>query len=70
MDYVVVIEKAEDGSYSAYVPGLPGCVSCGDSLDEVRGLIAEAVRLHVDSLRSYGEDVPRPSATVHTVRAA
>ena len=34
MDYAVVIERAGDGSYSAYVPDLPGCVSCGDSPDE------------------------------------
>ena len=31
MDYVVVIERAADGSYSAYVPDLPGCVACGDT---------------------------------------
>ena len=27
MKYVYVIEKASDGSYSAYVPDLPGCVA-------------------------------------------
>ncbi|MBN1344877.1 MAG: type II toxin-antitoxin system HicB family antitoxin [Phycisphaerae bacterium] len=70
MDYVVVIEKADDGSYSAYVPDLPGCVSCGDTVEEVRALIEEAVNLHVDSLRRHGEPVPSASATVHTVHAA
>lgn len=69
MDYVVVIEKANDGSYSAYVPDLPGCVSCGDTLDEVRGLIAEAVKLHVGSLRDHGEPVPPPAVTTHVVHA-
>ena len=70
MDYVVVIEKAGDGSYSAYVPDLPGCASCGDSLEEVRKLIEEAVNLHLDSLRRHGEPVPPPTATTHTVHAA
>lgn len=70
MDYVVVIEKADDGSYSAYVPDLPGCVSCGDTLDEVRALIAEAVKLHVESLRDHGEPVPPPAATTDVVHAA
>ena len=32
MDYVVVIEKSGDGSFSAYVPDLPGCVTSGDSV--------------------------------------
>ncbi len=70
MDYVVVIEKAADGSYSAYVPDLPGCVSSGDTLDEVRELIAEAAKLHLESLRDHSEPVPRPSATTHVVHAA
>lgn len=70
MDYVVVIEKAADGSYSAYVPDLPGCVSCGDTLEEVRVLIKEAVKAHLDSLRDHGEPVPPPSATTHIIHAA
>lgn len=70
MDYVVVIEKASDGSYSAYVPDLPGCASCGDTPEEVQRLIEEAVALHIDSLRQHGEPVPPSSALTHSVHAA
>jgi predicted RNase H-like HicB family nuclease len=70
MEYVVVIEKADDGSYSAYVPDLPGCVSCGDTREEVKHTIQEAVDLHLESLRSHGEPVPPPTATTHVVHAA
>jgi predicted RNase H-like HicB family nuclease len=70
MEYVVVIEPASDGSYSAYVPDLPGCVACGDSLAEVQALIAEAVNLHIESLRQHGEPVPPPSVVAHKVHAA
>ena len=70
MDYVIVIEEACDGSYSAYVPDLPGCVSSGDTIEQVRELIAEAVMLHIESLRRHGEPVPTPAATTHTVHAA
>ena len=69
MDYVVVIEKASDGSYSAYVPDLPGCVSCEDTLEEVRRSIEEAADLHIESLRKHGDPVPPPTATTHTVHA-
>ncbi|MBY0311126.1 MAG: type II toxin-antitoxin system HicB family antitoxin [Phycisphaerales bacterium] len=69
-EYVVVIEHAADGSYSAYVPDLPGCVACGETLAEVRALIAESVKLHIESLRSHNETVPPPSTTVDRVRAA
>lgn len=62
MEYLVVIEKAADGSYSAYVPDLPGCATCGDTVDETKHLIQEAIRLHVESLRQHHEPVPPPSA--------
>jgi predicted RNase H-like HicB family nuclease len=70
MEYVVVIERAEDGSYSAYLPDLPGCVACGDTPQEVRTEIAEAVKLHIESMKSHGEPIPVPSATVDRVKAA
>lgn len=69
-DYVVVIEKAGDGSYSAYVPDLPGCTSCGDTFDEARLNIQEAVKLHIESLRTHHEPVPPPSSIAVTIRAA
>jgi len=60
MDYVVVIEKAADGSFSAYVPDLPGCVSCGDTSEEAKKLIHEAIDLHINSLQRHHEQVPPP----------
>jgi predicted RNase H-like HicB family nuclease len=62
MEYLVVIEKANDGSFSAYVPDLPGCVSCGDSIEEVKVMIQEAIHLHIDSLQKHNEPVPEPAA--------
>lgn len=70
MEYVVVIEQAADGSFSAYVPDLPGCVACGETSEEVRQLIRESVKMHLDSLRAHGEPVPPPKTTVDRVRAA
>ena len=42
MRYAVVIEKGER-NYSAYVPDLPGCVSVGDTLEEAKAEIREAI---------------------------
>ena len=61
MDYIAIIEKAPDGSYSAYVPDLPGCTTCGDTDAEVRELIKEAVASHVELMKEHGEPVPPPS---------
>lgn len=70
MDYVAVIERAADGTYSAYVPDLPGCVTSGATLQETQTLIEEAVSLHLDSLRHHGEPIPPPSTATHVVHAA
>ncbi len=70
MDYVVVIEKSGDGTFSAYVPDLPGCVTSGRSAEDVRALVEEAVAMHIDSLRSHGEPIPVPATTVHIIHAA
>lgn len=70
MDYVVVIERAADGSYSAYVPDLPGCVSCGDTQEEARENIKEAIDLYVGYLREKGKPVPVASTSAAIVTAA
>ena len=44
MRYLIVIEKGPS-SFGAYVPDLPGCVAAGDTADEVRRLIHEAIPL-------------------------
>lgn len=59
--YLVVIELADDSSYSAYLPDVPGCVSCGDSVEEVKAMIQEALNFHLDGMRCAG--LPIPAAT-------
>ena len=56
--YLVVIEKAEDGSYSAYVPDLPGCVSCGDTPEQVKARIQEAIKMYIEDMIADGEPIP------------
>ena len=62
MRYAVVIEKGER-SYSAYVPDLPGCVSVGDTLEEARAEIREAIEFHLEGMREDGLPIPKPSST-------
>ena len=70
MRYVYVIEKANDGSYSAFVPDLPGCTTSGDTASEVRENIKEAVDSYIDSLREHNEPVPPPTSVADVVEAA
>jgi len=70
MKYLYIIEQAPDGSYSAYVPDLPGCTTCGDSVAEVRSSIKDAVDCYLDSLRAHGEPIPLPTSRVEMVETA
>ncbi|TVQ68864.1 MAG: type II toxin-antitoxin system HicB family antitoxin [Balneolaceae bacterium] len=48
MNIKVVIHKAEEGGYWAEVPALPGCVSEGDTLDETKANIREAIEGYLE----------------------
>ena len=49
-EYLVVAENYGPGSYGAYVPELPGIGVAGETEDEVRHMVAEAIRLYLDEL--------------------
>ena len=46
--YAVVFTPAEEGGYTATVPALPGCVSEGDSFEEAKKNITEAIELYTE----------------------
>jgi predicted RNase H-like HicB family nuclease len=48
MRFRVVLEyDAETGSYSAVCPELPGCASAGETEEEARANIREAIQLYL-----------------------
>lgn len=69
MNYTVIVEPAGDGSFSVYVPDLPGCTSCGDTYDEAVESIREAIRGHIEVLRDAGEAIPEPQSRAVVVAA-
>lgn len=58
-----VILEGRSGSYSAYVPDLPGCVAAGPTARAVEQRIAEAVQAHVNELLRSGEPLPATRPT-------
>jgi predicted RNase H-like HicB family nuclease len=58
--YLIVIEKTGPG-FSTYSPDLDGCVSTGNTRDEVEGNMKEAIEFHLDGLREEGDTIPEPS---------
>ena len=59
-EYTVIYEWAGN-NYSAYVPDLPGCVACGDTLEETQELIKGAIELYIAELKNEGQSVPEPT---------
>ena len=43
MKFRAVIHEAEEGGFGAEVPALPGCVTQGDTLEEVTSNVREAI---------------------------
>ncbi len=54
----VVLEKTSSGGFSAYLPELPGCVSTGESIDEIKTNIREAVDFHIEGMQIENLPVP------------
>ncbi len=54
----IIIEQDEDGIYIASCPALQGCYSQGDTIEEAKKNIEEAIRLHIEARQSAGEPVP------------
>ncbi len=67
--FLVVMERA-GGNLSAYAPDLPGCVATGETLEETRQNMHEAIELHIQGLRQDHLPVPEPSSVAEFVEVA
>ena len=47
MKLKVVLEKSNEGGYTAFVPSLPGCISEGNTREEALVNIREAIELYL-----------------------
>ncbi len=61
MRYAVVFEKSET-NFGAYVPDLPGCIAVGESLADAKSAIADAMRQHLEDLKTAGRQAPVPAS--------
>ncbi|MBK1986422.1 type II toxin-antitoxin system HicB family antitoxin [Sphaerospermopsis aphanizomenoides BCCUSP55] len=66
IEYAVIYESGEK-NWGAYVTDLPGCVSIGDTLAEVKENIKEAIELYLEVLKEDGKPIPKPSTEVGKV---
>jgi len=56
--YTAIFYPAEEGGYTVTVPALPGCISEGDTLEEARWMIQDAIQGYLEVLIKDGEEIP------------
>lgn len=57
-EFLVIIEKSENGGYVAFVPDLPGCHTQGDTLEDVRKYTKDAIQLYLEVESDYLNEEP------------
>lgn len=68
--FAAVIEKDADG-YFAFCPELKGCYTSGDTFEEARANLADAIKLNLIDRLADGEEIrPPESINLTTVEIA
>ncbi len=55
--YTVLFEP-EEGGYVAFCPALPGLVTEGDTYEQTRARVKEAIEGYLESLQKDGQPIP------------
>jgi len=59
--FLVVYEKGKR-NYSGFAPDVEGCGSLGDTLDEMRANLREALELYMEASVELGYPIPEPTS--------
>ena len=66
-EFTAIIEPAAEGGYWAYCPEVPGANGQGETLDEVRRDLAEAIKLMLELQRESALQTVSPNAFRETM---
>ena len=58
LTYNVELEPQKEGGYTATVPALPGCISEGDTLEEVLENIKDAIEGYIKVMAKHRRKIP------------
>ena len=61
MRYLIVIGKEPDSqNYSAFSPDVLGCIAVGDTFEECKMSMREALEFHLEGMLKDGDPIPVP----------
>ncbi|MNB71925.1 hypothetical protein D3C75_185030 [compost metagenome] len=58
MKYPVYLHQADSGTYSGFVPDVPGCYFAGDTIDDAIADAYAAIDAYLEYQSEKGQDVP------------
>jgi antitoxin HicB len=62
--YRIVLRKEPEGTYTAIVPALPGCITWGENIEHAMAMAKEAIIGYIEVLQEEGEPVPDDNETL------
>lgn len=63
-----IIEPDDPKGYHGYVPALRGVHTCGDTIEEVRNNLQDAIRCHIEGLVKDGFPIPKEDQTIEMIQ--
>lgn len=64
LKYDVMFEEQPDGGYTVTVPSLPGCISEGDTFEQAKENISDAIKLYLEDLADDKEEIPQENSNI------
>lgn len=68
-DFTILVEQDTKGFY-AHVPVLDGCHSHGETVEEAKKNIAEAIEFHLECMLEDGKEIPIDKGLPFTLRVS
>ncbi len=57
-EYTIIIEPAEEGGYLARVPALDDLTTEGETLEEAKAMVTDAIKGYLETLRKNNLTIP------------
>jgi predicted RNase H-like HicB family nuclease len=67
MTYTIVLEQADDGTWSGLAPDLPGLLFVGDTREQLLATAPDAIADYLDAMRDLGLPANAPGEFVAQV---
>jgi antitoxin HicB len=64
LKYDVIFEEQLGGGYTVTVPSLSGCISEGDTFEEAKKNIEEAITAYLESVAKDGKEIPQSDSNI------